>query len=360
MKILFIPASGPKGAGEYIRSLTIAQKLQQTLKDADISFVLNRHAKYINDVPFPTRLIDKTPTLSVDAVKQIISEETPDLCIFDSGGRTSLFSFLKKKGIPLIYVSSRNNTRRKAFRFRWLKLIDQHWIVQPIFANGPLTFWEKTKLRLTGANAPEFLQTVFPESEPQRRTDFKNQVGLSDDKFVLFSSGGGGQRGDGPQPPDIFAEAASKVSQETGLKCIALMGPNYPGEAPELPGVIAIKSVANYHFIDLLHDAELAVIGGGSSLAQGIAEKKLLVCAPAAADQAERIQAANVTGSIVSTETDTQAITEAVLQLRNDQEKQNTLLSAIDELKLNNGLTQVPNLVETLLNQKPAGQEQHG
>lgn len=349
LKILFIPTSGPKGAGEYIRSLTIAQKLQQSLDEVDILFILNRHAKYLDDVPFPARLIDKTPTLSVDAVKAIIAEERPDLCVFDSSGRTSLFAHLKQHNIPVIYVSSRNTTRKKAFRFRWLKLIDQHWIVQPVFANGPLTLWEKTKLKLTGAHPPAFLQTVYPESEPDRRASLKRDIGLGDGPYLLFSSGGGGQRGNGPQPPDIFAQAAQTVAVKTGRQCVVLMGPNYPGEAPSLPGVITLKSVPNDHFIDLLHDAELAVTGGGSSLAQGIAEGKLLVCAPAAADQAERIAAADATGAIIAVPTDVDTISSAVLRLLDDNNTQADKREAIQALALSNGLLRVPTLVRQLL-----------
>ena len=349
MKILFIPTSSAAGAGEYIRSLTIAQKIRQTWPDANLQFILNRHAKYIKEVPFPVQLIEQTPTLSVDAVKQIIQQENPELCIFDSSGRTTLFSWLKSRNTPVIYVSSRNNTRRKAFRFRWLRLINQHWIVQPLFANGPLTPWETFKLKVTGARHPEFLQTVYPEYDSARQQAFKNELGIGDKKYLLFSSGGGGKRGDGPQAPEIFAEAAARVAARTGKTCVALMGPNYPGSAPEHLGVIALKSVSNEHFIDLLQGADMLVTGGGSSLAQGMAERKLMVCAPAAADQGTRLDAAAKTFAIKVVETDVDSLSNAVIELIEHPDEQNRLYRALDELNLENGLKRVAPLLRQIL-----------
>ncbi len=353
LNILFIPVSGPIGAGEYIRSLTIAQEIKAESKAVRIKFVINKHAKYVDEIPFPVTLIDGTPTLNIDSIKQIVSKEKPDVCIFDSGGRTSLFKHLKRLHIPVIYVSSRNSTRKKAFRWRWLKLITQHWIVQPKFANGPLSGMEKLKLRLTGAPKPVFLETVFPESVASRRKSYKQQIGVGDEQFILFSSGGGGKRGEGAQAPDIFAAAASIVSDKTGVCCVVLMGPNYPGKAPEIPGVITLVSVTNYHFIDLLYDADLVVVGGGSSLAQCLAERKLIVTAPAAADQAERIDAAKSIGVVMAVDTDEQILAGAVIRIYYDKGKQGSLMSLVSELDLNNGLTQVAKLITEIKGNSP-------
>ena len=50
-----------------------------------------------------------------------------------------------------------NNTRKKAFRLRWLRLIAQHWIVQPIFVNGHLSKLEKIKIKLGSEGGVLFL-----------------------------------------------------------------------------------------------------------------------------------------------------------------------------------------------------------
>lgn len=338
-KILFIPVSGPKGAGEYIRSLTIAQKIKEISPKTELHFILNKNAKYIKEVPFQAHFIDGSPTLNVKTIKKIISIEKPDLCIFDSGGRTTLFRFLKKNKIPIIYVSSRDNTRGKAFRLRWLKLIAQHWIVQPVFVNGHLTLPERVKIRITGSPSPVFLETVFPETDPIRRKTFKKEIGIDDHHYILFSSGGGGSRGDGEQAPDIFAKAAEMIAIQTNIKCVVIMGPNYPINPPKLPGVITIKSVTNYHFIDLIHDADFFVTGGGSTVAQGLANKKICITAPAAADQAKRIRAAANMGLVIPSNTDAQEISNKIMQLMNDQSLKKKIQFNVNRLNLNNGLS---------------------
>jgi len=348
LKVLFIPVSGPKGVGEYIRSLTIAQKIKEEIPSSDIKFILNNNVNYLNDVPFQFHPIDGTPTLNVEVVKKIISDEKPDLCIFDSGGRTSLFKFIKNKNIPIIYVSSRNNTRSKAFRFRWLKLINQHWIVQPIFVNGHLSAVENLKIKLTGSHPPIFLETIFPEENNLRATRLKKELGLGNDKYLLFSSGGGGHRGEGEQAPEIFARSAGKIAEKTGLKCIAIMGPNYSGNLPCIPGVITIKAIANYFFIDLLNDAELAVIGGGSSIAQGLALKKICITAPAASDQEKRIDAASKQQLVIPAKADVDDIRDKVLKVLDDQRLRDSIQSNVNELNLTNGLSQITSLINNV------------
>lgn len=352
MKILFIPVSGPVGAGEYIRSLTIAQKLREDLEAVEIRFLINRHAVYVEDVPFPVTLLDASPTKSVNQVRQAIEQEKPDLCIFDSGGRTSLLKFLKRQSIPVIYISSRDSTRKKAFRWGWLGMIRQHWIVQPKFAHGDLGFMERLKLKVTGAPPPVFLQTVYPESQRDRRNAFGQSIGLVDKPYILFSSGGGGKREKGPNAPTVFADTAAEVASCTGQQCVVIMGPNYPGELPMLPNVITLKAVENTHFIDLLHDAEMLVIGGGSSLAQGIAERKIILAAPAAADQAKRIGTAVAAGLVQQVNTVADEMAEAVVMLQADSNKKQQLLTAIDSLDLKNGALKVPELVKQIMSSR--------
>lgn len=350
-KIIFLPVSGPKGSGEYIRSLAVAQGISQTWKNVQIQFIINRNAVYAGTLPFKCHLIDRSPTLEPKAVKNIIKKEKPDLCIFDSSGRTSVFRTLKKMGTPIVFISSRKRPRRKAFSPKWLPYITQHWIAQPAFAAGPLTKWEQLKLKITRSDPPYFLETLFPIPNDEKRAKLKNTLAIGDEPYIVFSSGGGGKHNQkGKQAPEIFAEAASIVAQKSGKKCIAVMGPNYNGRLPEHDGVILVPAFANDEFIELIHDAEILVIGGGSIIAQGLANKKVCVAIPTAGDQHARIQKAEELQVIVSSDLDGKDISKAVLMLLEDKKCYKRLQEKVNTLNIKNGLPDAIQAVSLLLN----------
>jgi hypothetical protein len=61
-RILFVPVSGAFGMGEYARSLGIAQAVRRQWPKADIHFILSRQAPYAASAPFPSTLLDSSPT----------------------------------------------------------------------------------------------------------------------------------------------------------------------------------------------------------------------------------------------------------------------------------------------------------
>ena len=350
-KILFLPVSGPKGSGEYIRSLTIAQAISQTWKNVDIKFILSKHALYAKNTPFDCHRIDRSPTLAVDAVKKIIRAEEPDLCIFDSSGRTSIFRMLKKMHVPTIFISSRKRPGRKATSLKWLPLISQHWIAQPAFMTSEPTRWEQFKFKITGADSPHVFDTFFPIPDKTRRDALKRRIGLENQPYVVFSSGGGGQHQKaGKQAPEIFAEAAEIVARKSGMRCVAVMGPNYQGRFPEYKGVTTISSLSNDEFIELIHDAHMVVVNGGSTLTQALANKKVCVAVPTAGDQPERIAKAKASAIIESAELDEHYISTITLILLGDLSHYQLLQKNVSAYPVQNGLPKAMIYLSMLLN----------
>jgi hypothetical protein len=62
IKVLFIPVSTNSGVGEYLRSLVIAEHLQQKYLNAEMHFILNENASYSKDCPFKTHLCNSSAT----------------------------------------------------------------------------------------------------------------------------------------------------------------------------------------------------------------------------------------------------------------------------------------------------------
>ncbi|MCE3283953.1 MAG: hypothetical protein K0R70_209, partial [Steroidobacteraceae bacterium] len=135
-RFLFIPVSGPGGAGEYYRSLAAARGLERRWPGCRIRFVLNRAAPYAREAPYGVLSLEDSPTRSNARVIEYIRAEQPDVVIFDSSGRLAQYRAAQASGAGVVYVSSRPKTRWKGFRWRRMRVLDQHWVAQPRFLGG--------------------------------------------------------------------------------------------------------------------------------------------------------------------------------------------------------------------------------
>ncbi|MGH8311222.1 MAG: hypothetical protein ACRETX_15675, partial [Steroidobacteraceae bacterium] len=99
--------------------------------EADIRFVVSREAPYAESVPFHTTLLPSSPTFHPRQVAELMTEFKPGLVVLDNAGRTAQLHAARAVGARVVFVSSRERQRRRAFRVRWMRLIDEHWIALP-------------------------------------------------------------------------------------------------------------------------------------------------------------------------------------------------------------------------------------
>src|SRR6202051_4063572 len=135
-RLLFVPVSGAFGMGEYARSLAVAQGAAERWPRASIQFILSREAPYAAQSPFPAALLASSPTFHSAAVIEIMNTWRPDIVIFDNAGRTAQLRAAQQLGARVVYISARRRQRRRAFRWHWMRLIDEHWIAYPEFIAG--------------------------------------------------------------------------------------------------------------------------------------------------------------------------------------------------------------------------------
>src|ERR1700689_5367807 len=160
-RIFFVPASGAFGMGEYARSLPIGQAVRRQWPQAGIHFMLSRQAPYAAATPFPATLLDSSPTFHSATVAESIQTFKPHIVIFDNAGRSAQLRAAYRAGARIIFISSRARQRRKAFRWRWMRLIDEHWIAYPQFIAGRLGFFEQFKLDLLKRPAVRYLDVIL-------------------------------------------------------------------------------------------------------------------------------------------------------------------------------------------------------
>jgi hypothetical protein len=348
-RLLFVPVSGAQGAGEYFRSLTLARAAQRRWPQASISFILNREAGYAARTPFATELIDGSPTHDSAAVNGVLARLRPHVVIFDSAGRRAQLACARGAGARTVYISSRPSARWKGFRLRRMRELDQHWLVWPTALEGGLSSWERLKLKLAPGVRIVHLDVIFPEPDSIRAQATCGSLGVTPGAYTLFCAGGGGHASEGRPAPDAFALAAAEVARAHGGRVLWIRGPNYSGTVTSLPGVKVVDAVAAEQMVDLLSEARLGVLNGGSLLLQALALGLPTVVAPVAGDQRQRIAACAARGVVRASDLDVAALATASLGLLGDATGYDSLKRRVAALGLRNGVDTALDALASLL-----------
>ena len=332
-----------------MRCLTIANGAKARWPELDVAFILSRDAPYAATVPFPVLAIDGSPTRHTAQVNEILARERPHVVVFDNAGRTAQLACARRLGARVVFTSRRPGKRRKAFRLRWLRLLDQHWIAFPPFIDGPLGAWERLKLRLFPHVEVVFLGAVFAASEPARRDELRRLLALADERYVLFTGGGGGRHPRGASAPETFAAAAAAVARQSGARVVLVAGPSARLDAGDLGAVTVLPSVPPEQLIDLVHDAEIVVCNGGTTLTQSLAHHKPCVAVPIADDQHRRVRRCSRQGLIVAAPLDAASLSARVLDLLGDRARRDELARRVAATGLDNGVGRALDALARLL-----------
>lgn len=286
-KVIFIPVSSPEGIGEYMRSMVIANALQQCRTDIDIQFVLNRNAPYASQCPFSAHLLANSATKETKAVAAILQAEKPDVVVFDCSGRASQVKLAAKLGAKVIFISQHRKKRAKGFSWTRLRYLSEHWITQFQFVDGGISWIERLKLKLSGGSAPLFVGPVF--SAPQTTVP-QSWSTLPSNQYWVFAAGGGGHVIAGQPATEVFYQAALQIATEQNPALI-VTGMNYHGQLASTDSVTVVKSLNNAELMTLVNNAKALVCGAGDLMGQAIVLGKPIVAVAVAKDQPARLAA---------------------------------------------------------------------
>ncbi len=334
--------------GEYARSLAIAHAASRRWPHAAIHFILSREAPYAADAPFGKTFLASSPTFHSAAVIELLETWRPDIVIFDNAGRTAQLRAARASGARVIYISARRRQRRKAFRLRWMRLLDEHWIAYPEFVAGPLGFFERLKLKMTGRPIVRYLDVIMSRADPAHRGAVPALAGCAAGTFVLVVPGGGTGHPGVEQAADCFMRAARALTAR-GTPTVYVG----PAEAAALPGAqrragpMDAAEQRNWHHVGLLPQAELAelmrsarliVANGGSTLLQAIACGGACIAVPIAEDQSERTRRCVAAGVAMAAALDEQSIVGAANGLLQDEPQRAALADRAARLELADGI----------------------
>jgi glycosyltransferase involved in cell wall biosynthesis len=273
--------------GEFARSSAIARAVELEWPSAGIRFVLNREAPYAAAVPYPATLLPASATFHSAEVIELIRTWRPHVVVFDNAGRTAQLRAAQRAGARIVYISARRRQRRKAFRLRWMRLIDEHWIAYPQFIAGGLTFAERLKVRLLNRPTVRYLDVILSRAKP--RPGNAEAASAEGGDFVLVVPGGGTGHPGAEDAAEQFLRAAQALAR--GGTAVRYVGPaGAAAEQVPSPRFSALGPLPQAELAELMRGARLIVVNGGSTLLQAIACGAACVAVPIAGDQRERIR----------------------------------------------------------------------
>ncbi|MDW8259886.1 MAG: hypothetical protein RML32_10635, partial [Gammaproteobacteria bacterium] len=271
-RILFVPVTAPQGSGEYARALAIATAVVRRYPSASCHFALSEQSPVARDCPFPATYLPSSPTFHTRRVQAIIGELQPQIVVFDNAGRTAQLRAARRIGARVVFISSRPRQRRRAYRLRWLALIDEHWIAYPPFIAGPPTLLERCKARLMARPLARYLDCLLPAPDPDASLTPRGDAPAGSD-HVLVLIGGVADHPDFAASPSTMVEAARQLALQ-GVP-VRLVGAA-PEHAPLRPP--AALTVLPRLMVDAvapaIERATIVVCNGGDTLIQVLALRR--------------------------------------------------------------------------------------
>ena len=354
-----MPVSGTYGMGEYARSLAIARAASLRWPRADIRFVLSREAPYAAGAPYPTTLLASSPTFHSAAVIELFETWRPDVVVFDNAGRTSQLRAARRLGARVVYISARRRQRRKAFRWQWMPLIDEHWIAYPQFIAGRLGFFEMLKLRIVGRPVVRFLDVILSRADPAQRGAILARTGCEAGAFVLVVPGGGSGHPGADDAATRFITAARALAAQGAAT--VYVGPadgatgahESDGSAAGQPNWHHLGPLPQDQLAELMDAAQLIVANGGSTLLQAIACGKACIAVPIAKDQAERTRRCAAAGVALAAPLDAECILQAAIHLLRNEAERTALAARAARLGLADGVELAVQALSGLIERVP-------
>lgn len=293
-RVLFVPVSGPSGMGEFARARGLAEAVAARWPQVEMHFLLHRDAPYAAACRFPTTLLPASPTLCDTEVIGAIHAFKPGVVVFDNAGRTAALKAARAAGAKVIYVSSRGRQRYKAFRLRWMRLLDDHWISYPPSIAGALSGFERLKQRVAGRPQLRFLDAVVAPPDEAAVTALLPTMPAPD---LVIVPGGGSAFHDSAMTPAQFARWGEALAAH-GHRVVFVAGPSFTGEVAVSERLQLLRGVGGGALMALLRRSRLVLVNGGDTLLQALALGRPCVAVPIAGDQAARIARCVAAGGV--------------------------------------------------------------
>jgi len=252
----------------------------------------------------------------------------------------------------VVFSSRAPRLRWKAFRMRWMRLLDEHWMVFPTFVIGGLTRYERLKMHLFPGYRVRQFDTLFTPSDDASRRAWLAGQGLEPGGYVVFVPGGRGEASRVAEPAALFIAAAREFVAATGRRTVVLTGRKGVAASDD-PRLTLLPRVEPGEVQHLLADALLVVSNGGTTLVHALAHRRPLVAIPLASDQDRRIRRAVRLQIAATAARASAAIAAAAAGLLADPARRDAMTHRIGELGITNGVAEAVQALRSLARRPP-------
>jgi ADP-heptose:LPS heptosyltransferase len=336
--VLFVPVSGARGMGEYARALALATEASRRWPQLEIHFAVSRQAPYAADTPFPMTLLPSSPTFHNREMAELIRTFRPTLVVFDNAGRTAQLRAAVRADARVVYVSSRERQRRRAFRLRWMNMIDEHWIAYPEFIAGRLSTLERLKLKVLRRPVVKYLDVVLPPRNAVLAAETMRRFDVTFGDYVLVVPGGGTDHPGAESAPEIIADAARRIAERGVPTVLVGVTPSGNLERPPPHTLHVAPRMPMAQLAELMRGARLVLSNGGDTLLQAIGAARPCVAVAIAGDQAHRIARCEERGLVVASRLDPQVLSQDALELLGDSARHAAFVMRVSKSGLGNGI----------------------
>lgn len=338
-RVLFVPASGPTGSGEYFRALSLAAALRRIAPTVETHVVRSGLARVDDSSGVILHPLENTPARAGHQMQVLIERLRPALAVFDGSGRAAQLRTVRRLGGRVAWVSNRPSRRRRALAWWRLRWIDLHLLLGAEAARGTLRGWDRWRARRYPAARHRFARAILPAATGRAVSLPDSIQSLLESAPAVFVSGGGGQHApDGTPVPDLFASAAERFHQRTGRPALVVLGPQYAGaRAPESggrSGITILGSLPSEQLGAVLGRAGLIVAGAGNMLSNQVvhAARPCVMTATGGHDQPARLADYAARGAVRPAVLDAEALAEAAAALHEDGALQRALVEGLAAL----------------------------
>lgn len=329
-RILFVPVTSPRGSGEYARALSIATAVTRRLSGAICHFALSEEAPYAQECPFPATWLPSSPTFHTPQVRALIAEFQPSVVIFDNAGRTAQLRAASQSGARVVFVSSRQRQRRRAYRLGWLRLVDEHWIAYPEFIAGSPTFIERARAAIMGRPVARYLDCLIPDAE----------AAAVPQDHVLVLTGGVADSRDFAAAPHVMAQAAARLAAEN-VPVVLVGAPAEFVPSRKIDNLTILPRLTVTDMAARIRAARLVICNGGDTLIQVLALGRACVAIAMAPDQVIRLDRCKRRGLDLRADIDSDQILTRTRTLWHDPMSRAAQIEQVDQLKITNAMDQV-------------------
>lgn len=340
-----------------MRCLNIATIIHQRHPEWRLRFVLSAEAPYRNTHPFDAVYFEgstdncENNRLFRSARTALISKELekkPDLVIFDSCGNGKHFLYCWQKKIPTVYISPKEEPKKRSFRLRGLLGINQNWLFPVFPGEEMLRTREKWLCKFFGIRPIHMSAAYCPENIEGAKKWLEKQ-NLDPTRLIVFVPGGGTYSIDGKPSPQWFLEASKEAHALLDCQCLLVSGSAFKQQS-NVKDIVCIEHLPNALLMGVLSLARTAVINGGSLVLQSICLKKPVVVVPLGPDeQIVRASKGNEQGLLLKASHEKESIVSALEKLYFDGGIRADIEANLKRLDMKNGAISACSAAEVLM-----------